>query len=608
MGSGHDAHYVSAYCVSAVTGKLALCTSGFGVPEQVNVQIASGDTVVIGWVTFEHTAPTAPPVVLLVESEVEGVMGLPHGGVEVKGVTHKHIPCSVGAACVGDGWNSKTGSTDHPFSRPPYYMHYVRLAGLKPRAKVGYMVKSGSTGAVWSQKFTFRAPYSSAAGGPTRIALYGDMGVYSFNNMQNLFEETVVNQTADLILHAGDHCYNEGDDDERRADAYMQAFEKTLANSMWMPTVGNHEFYGGTNLTRFLDQNWQKWGPIPGGQGGGPWGHHPAAAMTPPQGRGGLHGATSASSALGALISAQNHHGPALHAKVPSRTSRWFSVDFGLTHLVALSLNGYNGVDQCHGYASCAECNQAQLRWLEQDLAAVNRSATPWVIVFSHFPLYLYAVPLGSDEPPNPAGTSEYAREPFWIAERCEYEGHRRNCSAQLEHDAAAAAAAAAAVASARSSRSHHSVDAGNYTCVDGMDQPHAYNLPGFAPYRHSNLTSAAQCEALCTANQACVSFVVADCTAGSHWHAQCGAPGTGGAHPCDVPRGELQCFLKGNAITSTPSKCRRICTKRGGGPTPKRPPNPCPNGGCNVNANADLEPLLYRLRNVMAAIRTWVD
>jgi hypothetical protein len=31
-----------------------------------------------------------------------------------------------------------------------------------------------------------------------------------------------VNQTSDLIIHAGDHCYNEGDDDERRADAYMQ--------------------------------------------------------------------------------------------------------------------------------------------------------------------------------------------------------------------------------------------------------------------------------------------------------------------------------------------------------------------------------------------------
>ena len=63
------------------------------------------------------------------------------------------------------------------------------------------------------------------------------MGVYRWNNMGNLFEETVKNRTADLIIHAGDHCYkcaagpscrlrgsnaacngSEGDADERRAD------------------------------------------------------------------------------------------------------------------------------------------------------------------------------------------------------------------------------------------------------------------------------------------------------------------------------------------------------------------------------------------------------
>ena len=65
------------------------------------------------------------------------------------------------------------------------------------------------------------------------------MGVYSWNNMQNLYEETSLNNTADLIIHGGDHCYNEGDDDEHRADAYMQAFEKTIANAPWMPIVGS---------------------------------------------------------------------------------------------------------------------------------------------------------------------------------------------------------------------------------------------------------------------------------------------------------------------------------------------------------------------------------
>ena len=36
--------------------------------------------------------------------------------------------------------------------------------------------------------------------------MYGDMGVYTYNNMQNLYQETVQNETADLIIHGGDHC------------------------------------------------------------------------------------------------------------------------------------------------------------------------------------------------------------------------------------------------------------------------------------------------------------------------------------------------------------------------------------------------------------------
>ena len=66
--------------------------------------------------------------------------------------------------------------------------------------------------------------------------------------MGNLFEDTVKNEAMDLIIHAGDHAYNEGDDDERRADGYMQAYEQTIANTLWMPIVGNHEYYEGAKL------------------------------------------------------------------------------------------------------------------------------------------------------------------------------------------------------------------------------------------------------------------------------------------------------------------------------------------------------------------------
>eukprot|EP01045_Picozoa_sp_COSAG04_P057585 COSAG04_NODE_27521_length_282_cov_0.841530_1_plen_39_part_10 len=34
--------------------------------------------------------------------------------------------------------------------------------------------------------------------------------------------DTVLHESADLIVHMGDHAYNEGDGDERRADGYLQ--------------------------------------------------------------------------------------------------------------------------------------------------------------------------------------------------------------------------------------------------------------------------------------------------------------------------------------------------------------------------------------------------
>ncbi len=61
-----------------------------------------------------------------------------------------------------------------------YYMHFVRVSGLAPRATYAYTVRSGADGAVESHAYAFRAPYAS---GVTTLAMYGDMGVYTWNDM-----------------------------------------------------------------------------------------------------------------------------------------------------------------------------------------------------------------------------------------------------------------------------------------------------------------------------------------------------------------------------------------------------------------------------------------
>eukprot|EP00931_Biecheleriopsis_adriatica_P011977 TRINITY_DN113079_c0_g1_i1.p1 TRINITY_DN113079_c0_g1~~TRINITY_DN113079_c0_g1_i1.p1 ORF type:complete len:513 (-),score=78.93 TRINITY_DN113079_c0_g1_i1:216-1754(-) len=59
-----------------------------------------------------------------------------------------------------------------------------------------------------------------------------------------------------------------------------------------------------------------------------------------------------------------------------SETFMWFSYDTGLAHVIML----------------CSYCDASreslQYAWLEQDLKAVNRSITPWVVVAAHVPWY----------------------------------------------------------------------------------------------------------------------------------------------------------------------------------------------------------------------------
>ena len=312
----------------------AYCVSPKGVPEQINLQVASSSSVVISFVTFEETAPTSPPVAVV-------------NGTSYTGVTHVH----------------KSPSGDRT-----YYMHFVLVKGLKAKTQYSYTVQSGGKHTVVSDAFTFRAPYQ---GGETKINIYGDMGIYEWNNMEWL-EKDCAEGTSDLIVHMGDHAYNEGEDDGRRADGYMGGFQPVLSKCPWLPNVGNHEFYSGEKLSRYLDSTWQKWGPLP----------MTSANATQTKD---LVGRSTATSALGYLLSAGNHHGAGLHGSTPSQTSRYFSVDVGQAHLIALDFNGFFGTDACG-----QPCIDAQMEWLKKDLAAANknREQVPWIIAFSHFPLF----------------------------------------------------------------------------------------------------------------------------------------------------------------------------------------------------------------------------
>lgn len=366
----------------------AYCRSAVGVPEQVNLQIASPDTVVVSWITFEDTKPSNPPKVFASRAAEDLSQRRGEAAKPITGVTQIHTTAG--------------GRT--------YYMHFVRLSGLQPHARYSYQVQSGSEGAALSDTFSFRAPYGE---GETRIDIFGDMGIYTWNNMEWLLKDcnSGSDTAADLIVHMGDHAYNEGEGDERRADAYMSGYQATLSQCPWMPIVGNHEYYNGAQLGRYLDSTWEKWGPIQGGD----------VPNTP------LPFTSTATSALGAFLSTGSHHAAGTFgAHEPSGTSRYFSVDFGLVHLIGLDFNVYYGNDPCGD-----SCKKDQLAWLAKDLAAANanRASKPWIVATAHYPVFC----TGCDSNTMDVSAAYYA------SDRAEYAGNG-NCTASAAFDAEMAA------------------------------------------------------------------------------------------------------------------------------------------------------------------------
>ena len=258
-------------------------------------------------------------------------------------------------------------------------MHYITLP-VTPGMQYSYSVRSGAGAGLWSEEFSFRAPGGRAT--ETRVATYGDMGHSRYNCMQNV-KDDAANGLIDVVVHMGDHCYNLGMANDRRGDAYMNAWQPALATLPWFPLIGNHEWIYKKPLAP---------GESRGNADGDSGRHYEAIAWgeaygvsgdsIPFPGRGGLPPAppavaleSTATTALGHHLATGTLYGMGSHGLIPSNTSRYTSADIGLIHMVGLDLNNLD---------------PAQLAWFEADLARVNqnRSKTPWIMVMSHFPVF----------------------------------------------------------------------------------------------------------------------------------------------------------------------------------------------------------------------------
>lgn len=304
------------YCKTPATGhnNTQYCIPPMEVPEQLNLQVADATSVVASFVTRGKTYEKEREACSAMFGQTEESMQL------VPGISHHYKHLSK-----GEGMS--------------YTLHFIKLAGLEPGKNYVYKVKSHAS--EWSPVYTFRGIDLTLP----KFAIYGDMGHTKHGPMGNL-EEECTSGKIDFIVHMGDHAYDLGGANDKRGDAYMNVFSRVLASCPWIPIIGNHEVNDGDHYQRYLNMTW---------------------------GQTLVETKSTAVSALGDFLTKATLFGPGFHAAVPSKTSRYFSVDLGAIHIVGLDLN---------------RLDDGQLSWLEEDLKKVNRETTPWILVSSHFPLF----------------------------------------------------------------------------------------------------------------------------------------------------------------------------------------------------------------------------
>jgi hypothetical protein len=171
----------------------------------------------------------------------------------------------------------------------------------------------------------------------------------------------------------------------------MQAFQGVLARCPWLPVIGNHESTLGSehNIDASTEQRYlnQTYGVIFGTQDGVPSETGTArTTATTSLGhlltRGSFYGAASHGGSGGSSGRGSSSTAAAVLLAKPSKTSQWYSVNFGLIHFVVLDLDP--------GPPAVFAPGGAQMAWAAADLSAAdaNRVNVPWIVVTSHYPLY----------------------------------------------------------------------------------------------------------------------------------------------------------------------------------------------------------------------------
>lgn len=286
------------------------------------------------------------------------------------------------------------------------YNNHVVLAGLKPDTQY-YYIPSPLPQGNHVEPFTFTTAKAAGAADPFSVAVVVDLGTMgrlglttsagkgvAKENILKPGEKNTIDSLAavkssyDFIWHPGDIAY---------ADAWLK---EEIAGFLPNTTIAEGHTVYEAILNDFYDEMAVVTESKPYMVGPG---NHEANCNN----GGTKDKATNITYDVSICSPGQtNFTGFKNHFRMPSDVTGgtgnfWYSFDHGMAHFIQLDTetdlgHGFIGPDEIGGSANegASPVNttmNAQTEWLAADLAAVNRTKTPWVIVAGHRPWYLSA-------------------------------------------------------------------------------------------------------------------------------------------------------------------------------------------------------------------------
>ncbi|GMI10117.1 hypothetical protein TrVE_jg1389 [Triparma verrucosa] len=326
------------------SGKLTSDSFLIGEPEQVALSLGSSpESCVVSWVA---TAVPNPAVIFYESTSSDSDTGSAYyAEVFVEGGDS-----SIGYASLFT--ENRCGTT-----RLMSSVYIENCSQLPAGYKVRNLQTTEGSGADkfpvndFSDLFCGRIPGTPTSTTSSSIALVADMSDYMYSPGEYVssipaMTEAALNGEIDLVIHGGDIAYDIDDDCGRRGDEFMRTIQPLSTTVPYIFGVGDHE---GGRKDLSLDCHAQLGYDYEGF-------------------RMRVGEATNA----GQMIMAHASGSP---------TSFYFSFDVGLVHFVVINTNAW--IHACHYWML-----PPQMMWLSADLAAVNKSRTPWTVLIAHRAIY----------------------------------------------------------------------------------------------------------------------------------------------------------------------------------------------------------------------------